>query len=406
MRTLEGVKVLDFTFNLAAPVASMLLADMGCDVVKIEAPKTGDFFRLAQRPKIAENCSYLFFNINRNKKNIVLNLANPKGKEVALKLAKSADVVMENFRPGVMKRLGLDHESILKMNPKVIYASLTGYGYTGPYADRPGYDLIAKADSGWMTAVAPEGGPPVAGPNGAVDTATGVYMAFAVAAALYRRTIDQKSERIDISLFDVSSFYIALYGTGDYFIHNRDVDKWWIKDEDGTLRPGHAVLAPFEGFQTKDGKWVAVAAITNDLWSDFCHALGLDNLIKDERFATPPARTDHKRELRAIIKDIFLKKTRSEVIKILEEAEVPCAPIRTSKEALEHPQMKARNMLVEVPFWDGRKFKIVGQPAKFLTHPAEEFFPIGPLGAQTEEVLRELGYSSEQIEQMRKEGVI
>ena len=164
---------------------------------------------------------------------------------------------------------------------------------------------------------------------------------------------------------------------------------WWIKDEDGTLRPGHAVLAPFEGFQTKDGKWVAVAAVTNDLWGDFCHALGLDNLIKDERFATPPARTDHKRELRAIIKDIFLKKTQSEIVKILEEAEV-----------------KARNMLVEVPFWDGRKFKIVGQPAKFLNHPAEQFFPVGPLGAQTDEVLKGLGYSSQQIEQMRKEGAI
>ncbi len=379
---LEGVKILDLTTTLAGPFCSMLLADLGADVIKIEEPVSGDFFRFNYEPKVSEDYSYHFFILNRNKKSVALDLKTDEGRTRALELAKNSDVLLEGFRPGVVDRLGLSYESVRSANPKIVYCSISAYGQTGPYRSRPGYDMVVKAEAGMMYASSWIGGPPLSGPPGIVDLLAGMTASNAIVSALYARLRSGLGERIDISLFDVATLCMGIYSIEEYFGADRDVAPWAFQAEDGQVVPGHPIHVPFEGFLAKDGRWLIINAITDRLWGDFCRASGLEHLVADPRFATASLRTKNRIELRSMLRKVFLSENRDYWVDIFEKSGVPCAPVNTSSEALHHPQVAARQMLVDVDV-GGRKVTVVGNPVKLLNHTLRRFTPAPRLGEHT-----------------------
>jgi len=378
---------------LAGPYGTMLLADMGAEMIKIE-DHFGDYTRLGVQTSIGRMGAY-FLALNRNKKSVVLDLKNPKGREIFYELVKVSDVVVDNMRPRALKKLKCDYEDLKQVNPRIISCSLSGFGHTGPYRDRTAFDLTVQTMSGGMSVTGEVGGPPARAGIPIGDVSGGMAAALSIVSALHYRDKTGKGQKLDISLLDVqislASYLVAYYLVGGIL--------------SGPQGSRHGSLVPYEAFQTKD-LWIVVACVTEPFWEGLCIAMGLEELILDERFDNALNRLQTHDELIPILQERFLQKTAAEWLPLLEEADVPCAPVNSLDRALSDPQVLERNMVIEIEHPQLGNFKLAGNPIK--ASESEEIFVAPPrLGEYTEEVLKEiLEYPDDRIKELKDEKVI
>lgn len=393
MLPLSGIKVLDLTRVLAGPYCTMLLADMGAEVVKLEKPNHGDDSR-EYGPFVKGESAY-FMSVNRNKKSITLNLKSSEGKEIFKKLIKHFDVVVENFRPGVMEKMGLGYEVLKNINPKIIYASCSGFGHSGPYKDRPAYDAIIQAMGGLMSITGFPGGKPTRVGASIADIVTGIFCAVGILAALIKRNVTDEGEMVDVAMLD-SIVAILENAIARYEVTGQ------IPEPLGNRHPS---IFPFESFEAKDGD-IMIAAGNDELWAKLCRAMGREELIEDPRFKTNKLRGENHDDMKKILDQIIKEKSVEEWIKILDEAGVPCSPINTIDKVVNHPQVLARDMIIEVSHKVAGKIKLPGCPIKFANSKIS-YTPAPVLGEHTEEILKELlEMKDEEISKLRESGVI
>lgn len=391
---LAGIKVLDFTWALAGPYCTMLLADLGAEVVKVENPEGGDPSR-GNSPFIQGISSY-FLSVNRGKKSITANLRHPRGKEMILKLAEFFDVWVENFRPGVLERLGLGYGAVRSRNPKIIYASCSGFGQDSPYAHRPAYDVIVQGMAGTLSITGEEGGPPVRVGYSIGDIGGGVFTAMGILAALHERAKSAEGQRVDVSMLDSQ---IA-------FLENAFARFLATGEEPRRIGTRHPVMTPFQAFPTKDG-YMVLAAARDQFWEKFCKAVEREDLLKDERFQNLPSRNRHQKALEHILSEITRGRTTAEWVAEMEKNDIPCAPINTVGKMAKDPHTLKRQMITEVRHPRAGALKVVGSPIKLSRTPVQFNRASPDLGEHTEEILKEiLGYSDPEIAELRAEKVI
>ncbi len=392
---LQGIRVLDLSQVVAGPFCSMLLADMGAEVIKVERPDIGDNLRKWGPPFLGGEGVYFLY-LNRNKKSITLNLKSEEGKRIFTQLLKRSDVLLENFRPGTMERLGFGYEEVSRINPRIIYCRISGYGQTGPYRNRGGYDLLAQGESGLISVTGEQDRPPGAKVGVAiVDMGTGLYAAIGILLALMAREKTGRGQLVDVSLLD-SAVSWMLQPIGYYLSTGRLPKR---------LGTAHPVAAPYQVFKTRN-IYITVGCAADRNWRALCRVLGLDELADDPRFSTNPKRVENREELAEILGEIFERESGEVWLRRLQEAGVPCAPVNTVDRLLEHPQLQARGMFVEVEHRKAGRLMLTGIPIKLSDTPGEVRSPSPMLGEHTEEILSWLGYSSEEIKELRERGVI
>lgn len=398
-RALEGIRVVDLSHVLAAPTTSMYLADLGAEVIHIEPPHGDDsreFGPFAGQPD--KNRSGYFISLNRNKKGMVLDLKQEKAKEILRQLIKVSDVIVENYRPTTMRKMGFGWEALQKINPRIIYCSISGFGQdTLPeYAQRPSYDMVAQAYSGIMSITGPEGGPPCRVGSSVGDIISGTQAVVGILAALIYREKSGRGQHLDMSMVD------GLFAT----LENA-VARYTINGEiPGPLGGIHPSITPFQGYQTADS-WIIAAIGTDQLFSKYCKVIGLENLSNDPRFTTNPLRTKNRRELNTILDPVMKTKTTAEWEKIFEEASLPFSPINNLKQICEDPHIKYRNMLVEIDQPAVGKMRIANSPIRLSETPGQVYAPAPVLGQHSEDVLRTvLGYSQAEIDKLKEAGII
>lgn len=392
---LSDVRILDLSRMLSGPFASMMLADLGAEVIKIEDPDGGDKTR-TMGPKLSEGQSAYFLSINRNKKSLTLDLRKERAQEVFYELVKMADVVLDNFRPGVLERLGCDHEKLKPINPKILSCSISSFGHTGPDKDLPGFDLILQARGGAMSITGePERAPIRMGiPTG--DLAGAMSAAYAVMAALYSREKTGAGQKIDISLLDCQASLLTY--VAQYYILDGKIP--------GPIGSGHQTVVPYQAFKTRDD-YVVIAIFIEKFWEKLCKILGIEHLANDPKFSTNDRRRENKKELLPMLERIFLEKTSSEWLKLASEEGIPSAPVNTMDKVISDPQLLARNMLVEVDHPSYGKVKILGNPVKMSGLTEETFTAAPTLGEHNQEILSGLlGYSQEEIDKLKKDKII
>jgi CoA:oxalate CoA-transferase len=391
MKALEGITVLDLTRVLAGPYATMVLADFGADVIKVEQPNVGDDSR-AFGPFVGKESVY-FMSLNRNKRSMTLNLKDPKAKEVLKEMVKKADVIVENYRPGTMEKLGLGYDVLKEVNPKIIYAACSGFGHTGPDSKKPAYDVIVQGAGGIMSITGQEGGEPTRVGASVGDITAGLFTAIGIMTALYTRKVTGIGQKVDVSMLDcqvaILENAIARYtssGVAPQPIGNR-----------------HPSITPFEAFKAKDA-YVIIAVGNDRLWEKFCNLIDRPDLIADERFVSNPARTKNQKALKAILDTVFPTRTLDEWLEALEGAGIPCGPINTVDRVIKDRQVVARNMIVETEHPVAGKVKMAGIPIKMSETPGSVDTPAPILGQHTEEVLKSmLGYDDAKIKALRDE---
>lgn len=375
----EGVKVLDLTSYIAGSFAATWLADLGADVVKIESP-TGDPFRVTRG----------FLAWNRNKRSIVLDLKHPDGLAAFYRMVRQADVVMENYRPGVADRLGVGYEKLRELNPRLIYCSVSGYGQTGPYAQKPAFDPLLQAIGGVMAGQGGPGNPPVFLRIAVSDYYAAALAAYGLAAALYVRERTGLGQRVETSLLNA---VIAIQAWP--FVR--------LEDDPEPFRPGSG-LVPYQLFQTADG-WIFIACGNDGFWRNLCRALDIEAFAEDPRFATQPARYRNREELLGILQEILLTRTTAEWLEVLEAHDVPAAPVRTIEALFDDPQVKHNEMVVELRHPKLGRIRQMGIPVRLSVTPGRLVRPAPILGQHTEEVLREYGFSPEEVAELKAKGV-
>jgi crotonobetainyl-CoA:carnitine CoA-transferase CaiB-like acyl-CoA transferase len=387
---LEGIKVLDLTRLLPGPYCSMLLADLGADVLKIEEPKLGDTMRLREPFLSKESMQYLI--LNRNKRSLSLNLKAPEAKEIFYQLAKNSDVIIESFRPGVVKRLGVDYESIAAMNPKIVYCSITGYGQEGPYRDVPGHDINYLAISGILSMTGLKGGPPMQLGLPIADVGGGLFASFAILAALLGRQGSGKGQYIDVAMLDGLISFLSLFAA-NYFATGKPPLR-------GEFR--QSCIYPFYNiYKAKDDEYLTLGCSEEHFWANLCKALGREDLI-EHQFDEGEIREEAFQFLRST----FLTKTRDEWIDMLRKADVCCAPVYNLKEVFKDTHVLERDMVQEIDHPIEGAVKQLGFPWKFSETPAEIKSSPPALGEHTHEVMQNLGYSKETIDAFKEKGII
>lgn len=398
-RALEGIRVVDLSHVLAAPTCTMFLADLGAEVIHVE-PFHGDDSR-EFGPFVGEpgkNRSGYFISLNRNKKSMVLNLKHEKGKKILRELIEVSDVIVENFRPTTMRKLGFGWEDIQKINPRMIYASICGFGHDAlpEYTERPAYDMVAQAYSGIMSITGPEGGSPCRVGSSVGDIFAGHQAVIGILAALYKREETGRGQHHDGAMVD-----------GLFTVLENAVARYTISGEiPGPLGGAHPSITPFQGFKTADS-WIIAAIGTDALWVKFCTVIGREDLTGDSKYKTNPLRTENKKELLPILDVEMAKKTTREWEDIFEDAGLPYSPINNIKEICEDPHIAHRKMLVEIDQPGIGRMEIAGSPIRLSETPGEVYSPAPLLGQHSEEVLKDiLGYSQEEIGSLREEGVI
>lgn len=393
---LEGIRVLDLSWVLSAPFATMVLSDLGAEVIKVERPEVGDIAR-GNGPFIGELSSY-FLSLNRGKKSIVIDLASEQGKDILLKLIEHVDVVVENFTPGTMKKLGLSYETLRQHNPKIIYAACSGFGQTGPYIKKPALDIIIQAMGGIMSITGEPGGPPIRPGASMGDITAGLFLCIAILACLQERHVSGQGQMIDISMLDCQvaiqeNAFIRYFTTGE------------IPRALGTRHP---VSTPFQVFKTKDNYiTVALARGGIDQWPLYCAIIGLPILIDDERFQTGWLRTKNYEVLEPILAETMKSKTTQEWIEEFEQVQIPCGPVNTIDKVAADPQVLAREMFIDVNHPKSGSFKVTNTPIKLSRTPSNIERASPDLGEHTKDVLRELlGITELDLLALEKRGVI
>jgi len=384
MRPLDGVRILDLGRALAGPMCSMLLADLGAEVIKIEPPGLGDDSR--EWPPLQNGESCYFVSFNRNKRSIVLDLTTEEGRDVFLHMAKTADVVIENYRHGVMERLGIGEAKLRAANPRLVYCSITGFGRTGPRRDLPATDIYMQAFACLMGLTGEPGGTPMRLGVSLCDLTTGVFAAYGVLAALLARKETGKGQLVDTSLLEGQMAYLSYLITA-YFSTGK------VPQPQGS---GHPSIVPYQAFRTSDG-WVALAAFNDRLWQRAAKALGVEHLALDPRFDTNPKRLERKQELTEILAERFLTRSTDEWVALMEAHDVPLAPVNTLDRLVNDPQVAAREMVQTIQHPKAGEIKVFGFPVKFSDTPCTVDRPPPQHGEHTAEVLREFGYDDETI---------
>lgn len=391
---LDSITILDLTRYLAGPYCSMILGDLGAEVVKIERPKTGDGSRQWGPPFIHGESAY-FLSINRNKKSVTINLRTEKGCEIVRKMASTYDVLIENYRPGIVQKLGLDYETLSKINPQLIYCSISGFGQTGPYREKPSYDIVGQAMGGLMSLTGEENRPPVKIGVAISDIFAGMYAAIGILSALITRKQTGQGQMIDVSLLD-GLVSILSHQAGNYLVSGVDPKR---------LGSAHPTIAPYQAFQAADSYFVI--AVGNDaLWRRFCQGVNLSELMTDPRFATNPDRVKNRDELTQILNTFFQKKTAQEWLSLIEKAGVPCGPVLQLSEVFTDPQVLHRKMVEEIEHPSAGHIKVVGTPLKLSSTPASIRTPPPILGEHTTIILQSLGYTPSEIAELIKSKVI
>lgn len=391
---LSGLTVLDLSRVLSGPFATMTLADLGADVVKIEQPGTGDDTRQWGPPFQGDEAAY-FLSVNRNKRSLAVDLKSADGLALVRDLARRADVVVENFRPGTAARLGLGYADLAAENPGVVYASISGYGQTGPDSHRAGYDAIAQARSGIMSVTGEADGPPVRVGVSSADLVAGMWAVIGILAALRERDRSGQGQWVDISLLDGSVSWLTYVASG-YFAT-------------GTRPPrygsAHPTIAPYQGFATKDGD--LMLAVGNDaIWRRFAPVAGLADLLEDPRFTTNPLRVEHRDELLPLVADAMAARTSVEWVEVLDAAGVPVGPIQTVDEVVTDPQVLARGMIGEVKHPTAGTVRTIGCPVRLTATPPQVRTAPPLLGQHTDDVLAELGVDQERLAALRASGAV
>lgn len=390
-KALAGLKVLDLTRVLAGPFATMILADMGADVIKLEMPVTGDDSR--QFGPYVEGESAYFMSINRNKRSMTINLKSDEAKELFKKMVREADIVVENYRPGTMEKLGLGYDVLKEINPRIIYAASSGFGHTGPYSKRAAYDAVVQAMGGVMSITGALGGKPTKVGPSVADIIAGLYTAIGILAAVNYRNLTGKGQKVDVAMLDsqvsILENAIARYtatGVNPEPLGNR-----------------HPSIVPFEDFETANGS-IMIAAGNDALFKKLVDALGVPDLADDERFKTNPKRGENYTAIRPLLAEPFLTKTTEEWIDILNQAGVPNGPINNIEGVVNDPQVIARNMVVEVDHPKAGKIKLPGVPIKMSESQGEVRTAAPMLGQHTDEILKEFGLSEEELNILKNSG--
>ena len=392
---LDGIRVLDLTRALAGPYCTMFLGDLGAEVVKVEQPQIGDDSRGWGPPFVGDESAYFLSN-KRNKKSLTIDLKTDQGVELVRRLAKTADVLVENFRPGTMERLDLGEREIRGLNPRLIYASLSGFGADGPMKDWPGYDLIMQAWGGFMSITGRPDGEPTKVAVAIIDIVAGLMLGKAIAAALFARERTGVGQRIDTSLLEAEVACLIPYGS-DYLASGK------VPGRNGNAHPN---IVPYQSFNTLDG-YMVVGAASEGNWQRLCQAIGRPELANDPRFAKNAQRVGHRKELIDILAEVFLKRDTATWISLLGEAGIPCAPVNTIDRVFAEPQVLHRNMLLEIEHPTAGKVRMAGMPLKFSNTPTSVRLPPPLLGQHTEEVLSSwLGMNDKDIADLRTKKII
>ncbi len=390
---LEGVRVLDLTQIMAGPFCTMLLADLGAEVIKIERPEGGDDSR-RMGPPFYQGESAAFMAVNRNKFGVAVDIRTEAGKEVLWRLIATADVLVENFRPGTMERLGFGYERVHVARPSLVYCSISGFGQTGPYRDRGGFDLVTQALSGVLSVTGtPEEPAKVGVPIS--DLNAGLFASHAILAALLARARTGEGQHIETSLLEAALAY-TIWESNEY---------WATGEAPQRLGTRHRLAAPYQVFQTADG-WVAIGAANQRNWERLCQALDRADLLADPRFASNSARMEHRPALVETLNDTFRTRTTGDWLRRLEPAGVPHSPVLTLDQVYQDPQVRAREMDLEIEHPVAGRVHAIGFPVKYSATPGRVRRPAPLLGQDTRPILQALGMSEEEYRQLREAGVI
>ncbi len=403
---LSHIRVLDLSRVLAGPWAGQNLADLGAEVIKVERPKSGDDSRAFGPPWLKDRDgkdtreSAYFASANRGKKSVTVNLSKPGGQNLVRELAAQSDVLLENYKHGDLARYGLGYEDLRKINPRLIYCSVTGFGQTGPYRERPGYDFMIQGMGGLMSITGERDDLPGGGPQRVgvpiVDIMTGMYATIAVCAALANRERTGKGQLLDLALLDTQVAFLA----------NQGMNYLATGEVPGRLGNAHPNIVPYQTFKTRDGD-IILACGNDNLFTKFCEAGDCVHLVQDARFATNGKRVENRAALVPLLQEIFSRRTTREWVEALEAAGVPNGPINNLKQVFEEPQVVARGMKIEVEHASAGKVPLMASPMRFSETPLEFRLPPPTLGQHTGEILQGvLGLDAAAIARLRDEGII
>ena len=394
MSPLDGIRVVDLSRVVSGPYCTMTLADMGADVIKIEEPGRGDESRAFGPPFLGGESPY-FLSINRNKRSCTVNLKCDDGRAVLHRLVAGADVLVQNFRPGAVERLGLGYDALAARHPRLVYCSLSGFGDTGPDAARPGYDLIVQGESGLMDLTGEADGPPTRIGTSIADLTSGMMAAQGILLALYARKTTGRGQHVRVAMLD-AVVSLLTYNTGNYF----------ATGEAPTRRGNdHPSVAPYQTLRAADG-WINLGIANDALWRRYCDAIERPDLRDDPRFATAPERVRHRADLIPMIEALTAERTVEEWIGLLGTAGVPCGRIRDVAEVCTNPQLTQRGKVVERPHPTAGVVKMIGQPIELGDTPARIRTAPPLLGEHTHDVLREAGYTDKEIRAFRERGAV
>jgi CoA:oxalate CoA-transferase len=391
---LQGVRVLDMTWALAGPFCTMLLSDLGAEVIKVENPDGGDPSR--KNFPFVKGVSSYFLSVNRGKKSITVNLRHPKGKEIILGLARKSDVLVENFRPGVMDRLGLGYAVLREANPRIIYAACSGFGQTSPYANRPAYDVIVQGMGGTLSITGEAGGGPVRVGYSIGDLGGGIFTALGILSALHEREKSGEGQMVDVSMLDcqmafLENAFARYFATGE------------VPERIGTRHP---VLTPFQAYPTRDG-YLVVAAARDPFWQKFCKVIQREDLVMDPRFKGNQIRTKNHKELEKEVTQALKSKSTAEWVALMIREDIPCGPVNRVDELAQDPHTAAREMIAEVKHSKAGNLKVMNSPIKLSRTPVRLEKANPEVGENTEEILTGLlGYRREEITRLREEKAI
>ena len=391
---LAGLRVIDLTRVLSGPFCAMMLGDMGAEVIKVERPGAGDDTRAFAPPYQGEESAY-FLSVNRNKKSLTLDMKQDAAKEVLWKLVESADVIVENFRPGAAERLGFGYEDVSARNPSIIYGSISGFGDTGPGAKRPGYDLVIQGESGMMDITGEADGPPTKMGTSIADMVAGMMLSQGVLAALSARHATGKGQHVKVSMLEALASLLT-YQAGNYYATGT------APKRRGNAHPS---IVPYETFQAGDG-WLNVAVANDSLWQKFCDAADKPDWKVHPNYATAPDRVRNRDEIMPLIIEVVKTKTRAEWIALLDAAGVPCGAIATVEEICESETLKARGMIWEMGHETAGVVRTIANPIEFTGTKLATPTPPPRLGEHADEILASAGYDAAAISALKDQGVI